>query len=74
MITRGFTSRSTIGVTFNIVWKLVHGDGNPSLRRPTVLEVESACGMIARFEASSSSLPVPWRRWRINAADQTGKL
>jgi hypothetical protein len=38
-------------VTFNIVWKLVRGNGNPSSERPTVLEVESARGMIARFDA-----------------------
>jgi hypothetical protein len=34
-----------------IVWKLVRGDGNPASERPTVLEVESARGMIARFDA-----------------------
>jgi hypothetical protein len=39
-------------VTFNvIVWKLVRGDANPSSERPTVQEVESARGMIARFDA-----------------------
>ena len=40
-----------ISVTFNIIWKFVRGDGNPSSERPTVLEVESARGMIARFDA-----------------------
>ena len=40
-----------ISVTFNIIWKFVRGDGNPSSERPTVEEVESARGMIARFDA-----------------------
>jgi hypothetical protein len=30
----------------------VRGDGNPSSERPTVLEVESARGIIARFDAT----------------------
>jgi hypothetical protein len=52
-------------VTFNIVWKFVRGDGNPSSERPTVQEVESTrAGMIARSTPSSSSPPVPWQRGR----------
>jgi hypothetical protein len=40
-----------ISATFNIVWEFVRGDGPPSSEPPTVLEVESARGMIARFDA-----------------------
>ena len=59
-------------MTFNIVWKLVRGDAKPFIERPTVLEVESARGMIARFDAIEQFAAGSTGAQRINGADPAG--
>jgi hypothetical protein len=46
------------------------GDANPLVERPTALEVESAGGMIARFDAVEQLAAGSMAARRINAADQ----
>jgi hypothetical protein len=60
--------RPGISVTFNIVWKFVRGDGNPSSERPTVLEVESARGMICPIRRHRAAR----RRFHGGAAGEAG--
>ena len=50
----------------------MRGDAKPFIERPTVLEVESARGMIARFDAIEQFAAGSTGAQRINGADPAG--